>query len=578
MPRARTTPLTGEQLQAKIKRDFSKLVRETFTQSGFLHLKTDGIEKTIGARTFELDNIFLYENILLIAEETTHKTSNIKDHLRKKDEAFREIMTHKSEFFEWMKSDFMTQFDQFQNSYINDRYIIKHLYFTLNPHDLTIDEIRLYGNTIIIESAKLKYFNKMATSIKLSNKYEIFKFLDIDHRDVGQRRRQSSADIELPIIHPKEYTGLTDGIRVVSFMLSAETLLKNSYVLRKDGWNNNTQLYQRLIEKKRIKEIRKFVADNGTSFYNNIIVSLPKDTRFKDLDGNFVEINNILDEGNYIMVLPDRFNSIGIIDGQHRVFAHYEDTDSLERIIAPLRSQLHLLTTGFIYPQSKSDAEIFTHESKVFRDINTKSKPVPSDVLLFIEQTMDPFSSYSIARQALIMMNKFNTFMNLFELSSIETALIKTPSIIKFALKSIVAVNDLDNKASLFYYWTGDKTKIANKDLSELSVYVEFVARFLNMYFSCLKTAKNDIWNEAINPEVLDDERPKILSVTSINGFIIALRKILPDYGLQEARFYIERFQHLTTDFTRLGFPYASSQYAMYSTAIVQEIFPEIIV
>lgn len=51
-------------------------------------------------------------------------------------------------------------------------------------------------------------------------------------------------------------------------------------------------------------------------------------------------------------MLPDEMNSICIIDGQHRVYAHYEgeenDPDEIE--IANLRRKLHLLVTGLVFP------------------------------------------------------------------------------------------------------------------------------------------------------------------------------------------------------------------------------------
>ena len=91
--------------------------------------------------------------------------------------------------------------------------------------------------------------------------------------------------IKAPIIYPKDATGLRNGIRVVSFMMSAEKLIHTSYVLRKDNWEESMFLYRRLIEKDKIKSIRAFLAEKGEAFHNNIIVALPDNVTFEDDSG-----------------------------------------------------------------------------------------------------------------------------------------------------------------------------------------------------------------------------------------------------------------------------------------------------
>lgn len=68
--------------------------------------------------------------------------------------------------------------------------------------------------------------------------------------------------------------------------------------------------------------------------------------------------------------LPDKPNSIGIIDGQHRVFAYHESKDD-DADIAALRIQQNLLITGIIYPEGISDLEREKFEAKLFLEINS---------------------------------------------------------------------------------------------------------------------------------------------------------------------------------------------------------------
>ena len=44
----------------------------------------------VGLRRIEVDSLFIYENIWLLCEDTI-KTSSIREHIRTKNESFREI-------------------------------------------------------------------------------------------------------------------------------------------------------------------------------------------------------------------------------------------------------------------------------------------------------------------------------------------------------------------------------------------------------------------------------------------------------------------------------------------------------
>ena len=90
--------------------------------------------------------------------------------------------------------------------------------------------------------------------------------------------------------------------------------------------------------------------------------------------------------------------------------------------------------------------------------------------------------------------------------------------------------------------------------------------------FSGVKKAFNQEWQ---------DTESKIDSVTSINGFLLAFKRTLPIYGVQNNLFYAERFERLRISFYRTteeneGFPFASSQYSMMADRIIEDCFPEV--
>ena len=83
-----------------------------------------------------------------------------------------------------------------------------------------------------------------------------------------------------------------------------------------DGSGKTTQL----------NNIKSFLEEKGEAFYNNIIVALPDTVAFKDGAGHYKNIDQISAlEGNCKLILPKEMNSICVIDGQHRIYAHYRE-------------------------------------------------------------------------------------------------------------------------------------------------------------------------------------------------------------------------------------------------------------
>ena len=356
-------------------------------------------------------------------------------------------------------------------------------------------------------------------------------------------------------------------VRVVSFMMCAEDLLNTCYVLRKDNWSESIWLYQRLIEKAKIKKIREFLERKGEAFYNNIIVALPDGIIFEDAAGHYKSIEEISGlEGNCKLIFPKEMNSICIIDGQHRVFAHYEsgNNSKQENEIAKLRKQLHLLVTGLVFPKDMSMADRSRIQSEIFLDINSNAKAVPPNILLQIKRIGNPIASECLAQFVIEKLNREGIFENNFQISSLDSGKIKTASIVRFALKNLVSITPAEGKQSLFMYWDGAKAALKNSDEDAIQSYVKFCSCVLRTYFGAIKASMISAW---------EDEDSKLLSVISINGFIIALTRQLPINGLKDFDFYKNVFSGWNIDFTKTGFPYTSSQYHKFSTQILKEAF-----
>lgn len=270
---------------------------------------------------------------------------------------------------------------------------------------------------------------------------------------------------------------------------------------------------------------------------------------------------------NCKLIVPSEMNSICIIDGQHRIFAHHEapPTDKFENKIKQLRGQLHLLVTGLIFPSEMKNLERMRVQSEIFLDINDNTKKVAASVLTHIEMIKDPFSDIGLARRVLEKLNKKSAFLNKFELSALDEKKIKVASIIKYALKYLVTIKQSDNRKGLVDCWEDDKIRKLNENDEEiLNEYIEFCASRLDLYFNAIKNAFKNEWN---NPD------SKILSVVSINGFIIALNRSIKKIGLLEYEGYFEIFNRLSISFSKEEFKYTASQYHMFSDVILRDAF-----
>ena len=101
-------------------------------------------------------------------------------------------------------------------------------------------------------------------------------------------------------------------------------------------------------------------------------------------------------------------------------------------------------------------------------------------------------------------------------------------------------------------------------DDRELQDYVKYCSELLREYFGAVRKNMRKYW---------DDDTSKLLSVISLNGFIIALTRQLGVNGVQDFDFYDQVFSRWSFDFSSEKFPYTSSQYRKFSNEILENAF-----
>lgn len=554
--------------QTKRQKALRKTIDAIFLNSGFSKIKSDGFTFSIGDRAQnEIDSIFWRENIIIFAEDTIDTGH---DHLRSKYETMCQIRSHWSDFLKILAQKF--QFDT--SRYGDTRWKPFFLYFCDGDIDFSTVSPDAYKPMVFVKKTALSYFFAMSGLLKRSFIYELYRFLGLKVEDIGPLSSPKTTNPSIPIVYPSQVTGVNEGPSLVSFMLSADILIRNGYVLRKDNWEESAGLYQRLLIPKKLRQIRRFVCETQRTFFNNIIVSLPNGAELHDKSGKVVTSKELDKFQNCTLSLPDEFNSICIIDGQHRVYAYFEDdsADALEKVVKPLRERVYLLVTGIIFPEDWSPMQRRSFESSLFLEINENSKTVSKDITIHIQAQKEPFAKNSVARAVLVKMNEKGPFAGRFQISLLEVDKIKTSSIIQFALARLVAPTVANN--GLYAEWVkrpeaegspDELTKTNDPKGERLGAYISFCGNSLNQFFSAIKRTYREQWESAGS---------KMVRVFTINAFLIAYYKVLPLIGVKSYDYFSQTLEKAKRiDFSNPG--YAGSQYAKFAEKELTDILLE---
>jgi len=339
--------------------------------------------------------------------------------------------------------------------------------------------------------------------------------------------------------------------KVVSFYIDPHSLLNRAYVLRKDGWRDEGSLYQRMISRSKILAIRKYLESKERVFINNIIVTLPNITKLVDENGDTVDPNKLTKTEPVIIQIPSGFNVVGLIDGQHRVFAYHEGGEFEEKI-RRLREKQNLLVTGIIYPDKVKDIEKTKFEANLFLEINSTQTNAKSDLKQAIGLLLKPFSSESIAKATINRLNNIGPLEDKFERHFYDKDKIKTTSIVSYGIRPIVKLSGSD---SFYSIWDNDSKENLHleEDIELLHDYINFCTDKINDLLIAINI-KIDSSKWTTNKNV----RNKVLSTTAINGFIVCLRRIITEGKIGDQKFYESKLANIDTfDFNQ----YKSSQY-----------------
>ena len=531
-----------ELAQARSKRQLYRELRNLITSLGFKRILSDDIEIQVAGRTGEIDDIFIHENVILAIEYTVGKPSS--SHILKKIPLYQRMLLRPGDFIDVARSHYAGFADALNPQYDDDQYHIRILYVPML--DAAQETIDACPDVTFFQGSLRKYFVALGKTIQRSARVEFFSFLKLAWDDVGPASiKAASSSINFTgHLLPESMSSFPAGFKVVSFYADPESLIAGAYVLRRDGWRDETHMYQRILVRAKIAKMRKYLIDQKRVFINNIIVTLPADTAINKASGK----NENLDEKQLAKAqavsinIPTGHGIIGIIDGQHRIFCYHEGEDSLDPQIAVLRTKQHLLVTGIIYPPHIREKARLEFEARLFLEINDTQTRARPGLRQDIETIVRPFSGIAVARRVIADMSKRGAFAGAFQLGYFDSpSKIKTSSIVSYGLRPLVKFDGLD---SLFHAWTNPKKQRLkerekrsvrgtgyDEDLELLEHYIQFCVKVINDFMLAAKLCHGtDNWDvEAETPS-------ELLRPTSINGLIACLRRVIEaDLPLNQA-------------------------------------------
>ena len=209
------------------------------------------------------------------------------------------------------------------------------------------------------DDSSIVYYSELVKHIGSASKYQLLGNLFAKQDIVNMDNR-------IPAIQ-----GKMGGHTYYSFSIEPEKLLKIGYVLHRNKANAAMMpTYQRLIKKKRLKEVKDFV-NNGGYFPNSIIISIDTEGKGLEFELAGMKVDSAISRIG-ILHLPKKYHSAYIIDGQHRLYGYSDSKYAMTNSI-PVVAFLDL---------DRSE------QIKLFMDINENQKAVPKTLRVTLNADM----------------------------------------------------------------------------------------------------------------------------------------------------------------------------------------------
>ena len=488
-------------------------LRDIFEKAGFQHVPSDGLHFTIGGRTGEIDHIFVWENVVLLCEETAGKDA--AKHCTNKIFLHAKIKEHWLQFFQQYSQQNPALPKALHPQYQVHDLEVRHIYYS--------EEIDVVGSVgypspmLILTRAQARYFKSLVDTIERSAKFELLKYLGIALHQIGEERiagnavpLQSYPAFALSAAH----TSYPAGFAVVSFYADPMALIQRAYVMRRDGWESPDLSYQRFVKADKLVKMREHLAGNGKVFINNIVVTLPPEAILTDSAGKALDAATMKHKVEAKLNLPLELGTVGIVDGQHRILAYYEGVDPFDQTISGLRKRQNLLVTGIIFPANYTAEMRVKFEAEIFLGINNNQSPVHTQLRQDLETIINPDTPLAIARTVVSRLSKEGALADMLQMSQFDPSdKISSGSLGPYVVKPLVRKN-----SALYKTWDATGTR----DLSiadDREEYIDYCVKELKRLLAGASSHLKSKWKSVPNGGVL--------STTVVGGLLLLLDRLI---------------------------------------------------
>lgn len=309
----------------------------------------------------------------------------------------------------------------------------------------------------------LNYYEELVESIGKYAKHEIIHSLGI--------RTTEESDIHKVLGIKLNQPTTTGGTELFAFSMSPERLLKTSVIYRRAQGNANA--YQRMLNRKRLPKIAKFLDTQNAILPTDIILHLDNSVNvtpidagtMKDTSGNTVHFSNVTNYTPVALDIPMKYASTEIIDGQHRLYGFVHASDHI-------RKNFNLVVIGMKNINEKQKTETFIA-------INDNSRRMDANLVTYLKYTTDDGMCKNdpilMSIRVVVELNKQSPFKKSIKLLDIGKERLTLKGLSGYDLKGMLSVNGLLRK----YNTTND-----------VGEYV----RMLRIYFSILNSVFKKEW------------------------------------------------------------------------------------
>lgn len=444
--KSKKKPLSPEEKKLQVtQKKHKRTVRLCLECIGFQEIKgMSDVEFEFEGTKSDFDDVYVKENVVVLVEYTLR--SDLSEHIKKKKVLYDKVRANPLSFHTFLKS-FSPRYDEMMpGEYLPHQLRFRILYCC--GAEMSAALKKEVPSASVLDGPLLYYFKAVATSVYASALHEFLEFIEVPPEEYGEAiiKPNKSVSEFFGSLLPHSHSNFDKGFKVVSFYIDPESLLSRCFVLRRSAWERAPNLYQRMIHKKKIGLIRQYLLSKKRVFLNNIIVSLPSDVR---IFGGGVEIQGDVEETQEVKIqLPVRPNSVGLIDGQHRVYSYYAGGKH-EDEIRKLRKHLNLLVTGIIFPPGFSETSRTQFEARLFLEINSTQTGAKSDLKQEIGVILKPYSVESISRRVLGEVGRQGPMAGMLSSSVMFGQGIRTTTIVSYGLVPLLKLSGQDSIFSL---------------------------------------------------------------------------------------------------------------------------------